>query len=39
MAEAGGNLKKAEKLRREAAEVIKQDWTYVFPGEPVPSIE
>jgi hypothetical protein len=39
VAEAGGNLKKAEKLRREAAEVIKQDWTYVFPGEPVPNIE
>jgi hypothetical protein len=39
VAEAGGNFKKAEKLKREAAEVIKQDWTYVFPGEPVPSIE
>lgn len=39
VAEAGGNFKKAEKLRREAAEVIKQDWSYVFPGEPVPGIE
>jgi len=39
VAEAGGNFKKAEKLKSEAAEIIKQDWTYVFPGEPVPSIE
>lgn len=39
VAEAGGNFKKAERLRREAAETIRQDWALVFPGESVPSIE
>jgi hypothetical protein len=39
VAEAGGSLKKAERLRREAAETIKQDWDLVFPGEPIPNIE
>ncbi|MDQ1613266.1 MAG: hypothetical protein QOG00_3197 [Pyrinomonadaceae bacterium] len=35
---AGGNQRKSEKYRREAALLIKQDWAEVFPGEPAPEI-
>jgi hypothetical protein len=36
VAEAGGNAKKAAKLRAEAAVVLSQDWSKAFPGEPPP---
>ena len=35
-AEAGGNTKKAAKLRAEAGAVLAQDWPRAFPGEKVP---
>jgi hypothetical protein len=37
VAEAGGNAKKAAKLRAEAGAVLAQDWPRAFPGEPLPS--
>ena len=37
VAEAGGRIIKSEKLRREAAVLLKQDWAEVFPGEKPPS--
>jgi len=37
VAEAGGNLKKTQKLRDEAAVLLKQDWVDAFPGEPFPT--
>ena len=37
VAEAGGNAKKAAKLRAEAGAVLAQDWPRAFPGEAVPS--
>ena len=36
VAEAGGNAKKAAKLRAEAGAVLAQDWPRAFPGEAVP---
>jgi hypothetical protein len=38
VAEAGGSSKKANKLTAEAAEILKQDWLMVFPGESTPPI-
>jgi hypothetical protein len=37
VAAAGGNSKKADKLRREAAVLLAQDWLQAFPGEVPPS--
>jgi hypothetical protein len=37
VAEAGGNVKKAARLRAEAGVVLAQDWPRAFPGEPVPT--
>lgn len=36
VAEAGGNAKKAAKLRAEAVVVLRQDWAMAFPGELAP---
>jgi hypothetical protein len=36
VAEAGGSSKKAGKLAAEATEILKQDWSLVFPGESPP---
>jgi hypothetical protein len=36
IASAGGNTKKAEKLRNEAAALLAQDWAQIFPGEQAP---
>ena len=38
VSEAGGNAKKAEKLRREAAALLAQDWPRAFAGEPPPPL-
>lgn len=38
VAEAGGNPKKAEKLRNEARVLLSQDWCQSFPGEPAPTV-
>jgi hypothetical protein len=38
VAEAGGNMKKAAKLRAEAGAVLAQDWPRAFPGEPIPTV-
>jgi len=38
VAAAGENSKKAEKLRREAAAVLAQDWPRTFPGETAPAL-
>ncbi len=35
---AGGNAKKADRLRKEAAVMLAQDWRQVFPGEPPPAL-
>jgi hypothetical protein len=37
VAEAGGNAKKAEKLRKEAAVILTQDWAQAFPGQALPA--
>jgi hypothetical protein len=37
VAEAGGNAKKAAKLRAEAGTVLAQDWLRAFPGEVPPA--
>ncbi len=37
VAVAGGNARKAEKLRKEAAALLTQDWAQTFPGEQAPS--
>ena len=37
VAEAGGNAKKAAKLRAEAGAVLAQDWLRAFPGEAPPA--
>ncbi len=37
VAEAGGNPKKAARLRAEAVVVLLQDWAGAFPGEPAPA--
>ncbi|HZM01037.1 MAG TPA: hypothetical protein VFD43_12385 [Planctomycetota bacterium] len=37
VAEAGGNVKKAAKLRAEAAVMLRQDWVVAFPGEQPPA--
>jgi hypothetical protein len=39
VAEAGGNAKRAGKLRAEAGVLLAQDWPRYFPGEPVPGAE
>jgi hypothetical protein len=36
VAEAGGNAKKAAKLRAEAGAMLAQDWPRAFPGEALP---
>jgi hypothetical protein len=36
VADAGGNVKRAEKLRREAVALLGQDWPRAFPGEAPP---
>ncbi len=36
VASAGGNEKKADKLRREATVLLAQDWVQAFPGEQPP---
>lgn len=38
VAEAGGSKTKGERLRREGAELMAQDWAQAFPGEPSPSV-
>jgi hypothetical protein len=37
VAEAGGNAKKAAKLRAEAGAMLAQDWPRAFPGEALPA--
>lgn len=37
VAAAGGNSKKTDKLRREAAVLLTQDWLQAFPGEAPPA--
>ncbi|MBA3319535.1 MAG: hypothetical protein H0T50_15795 [Gemmatimonadales bacterium] len=37
VAEAGGNAKKAAKLRAEAGAMFAQDWLRAFPGDAVPA--
>jgi hypothetical protein len=37
VAEAGGNAKKAAKLRAEAGAMLAQDWPRAFPAEPIPT--
>jgi hypothetical protein len=36
VAKAGGNTRKSEKLRNEAAVILAQDWAQAFPGEKPP---
>ncbi len=38
VAEAGGNAKKADKLKREAAVILTQDWCQAFPGQAPPTV-
>jgi hypothetical protein len=38
IASAAGNARKAERLRKEAAAMLEQDWRHAFPGEPAPPI-
>lgn len=38
VAQAGGGQNKAEKLRKEASVLIRQDWSSVFPDEEPPSL-
>lgn len=38
VADGGGNVKKASRLRGEAAVLLEQDWTLAFPGEAPPAI-
>jgi hypothetical protein len=37
VAEAGGSKSKAQRLRREALELLAQDWAQAFPGEQPPA--
>lgn len=37
VAAAGGNMRKADKLRKEASVLLTQDWAQAFPGEYAPT--
>jgi hypothetical protein len=38
VAQAGGSEKKAAKLRAEATELLRIDWSKCFPSEPLPTV-